>query len=105
MRYAARTDANQREVVDALRAFGATVLVTSQLKNAFDILVGYRGSTYLMEIKDGEKSRSATKLTDGEIKCAESFAKVGVPYWIVYSAKDAIDIILGKNDSLQFNRK
>jgi len=49
MRHAARVDANQGEIVAALRASGASVFV---LKLPVDLLVGYAGKTALVEIKD-----------------------------------------------------
>jgi hypothetical protein len=49
MRYAARSDGNQSEIVAALRASGASVFV---LKLPVDLLVGYAGKTALVEIKD-----------------------------------------------------
>jgi hypothetical protein len=49
MRYAARSDANQSEIVVALRASGASVFV---LKLPVDLLVGYSGKTALVEVKD-----------------------------------------------------
>lgn len=39
MRYAARTDTNQDEIVKALRRLGFDVDIISQLKGCFDILV------------------------------------------------------------------
>jgi hypothetical protein len=58
MRYAARVDANQAQVVSALRAAGAYVWVIGL---PVDLLVGYNNHTYLVEIKDGPKKR-LTKL-------------------------------------------
>ena len=48
-RYAARVDANQADIVKALRALGATVYV---LKLPVDLLVGINGRTALVEVKD-----------------------------------------------------
>ena len=48
MRYAARTDANQAEIVAAMRKAGATVWVIGL---PVDLLIGHRGQTMLMEIK------------------------------------------------------
>jgi hypothetical protein len=93
VRRAARVDANQPEIVEALRAVGAHVLHTHQLKNAFDILVGFRGQLYIMEIKDGNKPPSRHKLTDGEEQCADGFAAVGVDYYVVLSVEDALRVI------------
>jgi hypothetical protein len=52
MRYAARVDANQAQVVSALRAAGAYVWIIGL---PVDLLVGYNNQTYLVEIKDGPK--------------------------------------------------
>jgi len=50
--YAKRTDANQKVIVAALRAAGATVFDLSRVGGGCpDIAVGFRGKTYLMEIK------------------------------------------------------
>lgn len=61
---AARVDSNQSEVTKALRKIGCSVqLLHSVGKGCPDILVGYKGNNYLLEIKDGEKPESARKLT------------------------------------------
>ncbi len=54
-RRVAKVDSNQKEIVEALRRVGAMVIHTHQLKNAFDLLVVYRGVTTMMEVKDGDK--------------------------------------------------
>jgi hypothetical protein len=67
MRTAARKDDNQDEIVFALRGIGATVAITHQLGGGFvDIVVGFRGKNYLIEIKDGNKPPSRRKLTKDE---------------------------------------
>ena len=68
MRRIARIDSNQKQIVEQLRRLGVTVLHTHQLKNCFDILVGYEGKNYAFEIKDGSKPKSARQLTEGEQK-------------------------------------
>jgi Holliday junction resolvase len=66
---AARVDANQIQVVSALRAAGATVQSMAGVgKGVPDLLVGHQGHTLLMEIKDGEKSPSQRKLTEDQLK-------------------------------------
>lgn len=87
LRTASRVDANQPAVVKALRAIGASILYTHQLKNCFDILVGYRGRTFLMEIKASEKDQ----LTPGEAEFRDSWR--GSPYHVVYTPDQAIRII------------
>lgn len=52
MRRAARTDANQTEIVAALRQVGATVQLLHTVGHGCpDLLVGFRGQNYLFEIK------------------------------------------------------
>ena len=52
MRHKASLDANHTEIVAALRQVGATVVDFAKVgKGCPDILVGFRGKTYLMEIK------------------------------------------------------
>jgi hypothetical protein len=54
MRYAARVDANQQQVVSALRAAGAYVWIIGL---PVDLLVGYKNHSWLMEVKDGPRKR------------------------------------------------
>ena len=54
MRYASRVDANQAQIVSALRAAGAYVWIIGL---PVDLLVGYNNRTYLVEIKDGPKKQ------------------------------------------------
>lgn len=92
MRTAARVDANQTEIVKALRRVGASVLIISQLKNCFDILVGYNGVNFIMEIKDGSQPLSKRKLTEGELKFKDNWK--GGEYYIIESVEDALNTIL-----------
>lgn len=93
MRTVAKVDKNQPEIVKALRKLGAAILPTHQLKNAFDILVGFRGKLFMVEIKDGTLPPSKKRLTPGEQKCKQDFESVGVKYHIIYSIDDAIKMI------------
>ena len=58
MRHAARVDANQEQIVSALRGAGAYVWIIGL---PVDLLVGYKGYTFLVEIKTDSKKR-LTKL-------------------------------------------
>jgi len=92
MRKHARIDANQKKIVSHLRDIGCTVLVTSQLgKGAPDIIVGYKGKNYLIEIKDGEKRLSQQKLTPDEIKFQSEWKGT---YFVINNLNDLKDIIL-----------
>lgn len=49
---AKRTDANQGEIVEALRKAGCSVTTTHTLGRGFpDLTVGYAGETFLLEVK------------------------------------------------------
>ena len=54
MRHAARVDANQEQIVSALRAAGAYVWIIGL---PVDLLVGYKGHTFLVEVKSTSKKR------------------------------------------------
>lgn len=67
MRRAARVDRNQKEIVEYLRKRGATVQPLHTVgRGCPDLLVGHGGKNYLLEVKDGEKPKSAQKLTPDE---------------------------------------
>lgn len=64
---AKRIDSNQPEIVAALRSVGASVECLHDLgKGVPDLLVGFRGCNYLLEVKDGNKSPSRRQLTDDQ---------------------------------------
>jgi hypothetical protein len=81
-----RTDGNQDEIVTALRQVGASVQSLTAVKNGCpDILVGFRGVNFLMEIK----------ITDGKLSPDE---KVFFATWlghvdIVRSSEAALMLI------------
>ena len=91
MRRAARIDANQPEIVATLRAAGASVQHTHMIGDGCpDIIVGFRGVNYLMEIKDGSKPPSKRELTQDEKRWqAEWRGSVH----IVESVEDALAVI------------
>ena len=89
----ARKDANHNIITKHLQKNGCLVLDCSPLKNMFDILVGYKGKWFVMEIKDGEKPPSKRKITDGEIKCMENCKKHGNKYYVVLDENQAWNIV------------
>jgi hypothetical protein len=54
MRHAKRVDANQDAIVQVLRDAGAYVWIISL---PVDLLVGYKGHTFLVEVKTNAKKR------------------------------------------------
>lgn len=66
---AAKIDANQNEIVNALRKTGCTVQILSNVwKGCPDLVVGFSGLNLMMEIKDGAKPKSSQKLTVDQVK-------------------------------------
>jgi len=61
MRRAARVDANQEQIVSALRSAGAYVWIIGL---PVDLLVGYMNHTFLVEIKTDSKKRLTKLQTD-----------------------------------------
>lgn len=91
MRRAARIDVNQPDVVEALRAAGATVQPLHTVgQGCPDLLVGWRGLNLLFEVKDGEKPPSARKLTEDEARWASDWR--GIVH-IVTSAAEAVGLL------------
>lgn len=65
MRRAARIDATQPAIVAALEAIGCSVWIIGL---PLDLLVGFRGQTYLIECKDGSQPASRRQHTDLQLE-------------------------------------
>lgn len=67
MRSRGRIDDNQKQIVKQLRQLGVSVQsLASMGKGVPDLLLGFRGINILIELKDGDKVMSKTKLTTDE---------------------------------------
>jgi hypothetical protein len=84
-----KTDANQSSIVSALRQVGASVVDLSAVgRGVPDLLVGFRGRTYLLEVKN---KLGRNRLTaDQDVFLAWWH---GVPPIIVYNESDALTAI------------
>jgi hypothetical protein len=87
MRRAARRDANEGDIIKAMRAEGAYVKQIND-EGLFDLLVSHRGETLLVEVKDGAKPPSARRLTDAEQKFHDEWP--GSDLYIVNSVEEAL---------------
>ena len=88
---AARTDANARQIDEALESLGATVAKTDSVGVGFpDRVVGVNGKNFLLEYKDGAKPPSKRRLNDFQKKWHDSWAgQVAV----VYSPEQAVAVV------------
>lgn len=94
MRRASKIDANQPDVVDALRRLGATVQSLSAVGSGVpDLLVGWNGRTYLLEVKDGSLPPSARRLTDDQEKWHAAWC--GSPVFVITCQESAIQALGG----------
>jgi hypothetical protein len=68
-----RADNNQDEIVKGLRAIGASVIVLSQVGcGTPDLLVGFRGQNYLIEVKEKLGKLSAVQITWHSLWCGQA---------------------------------
>ncbi len=89
---AKRTDANQVDIVKALREIGCSVAVTSGAGDGFpDIVAGRGKKNWLIEIKDGNKPPSAQKLTTDQVRFHSEW-KGQID--IVTSVDEAVNLVL-----------
>jgi len=90
----AKVDDNQADIVKYLRSLGASVRSIAAVgKGVPDLIVGYRGVNYLVEVKDGSKSPSQRKLTPKEQEFHDEWR--GTVH-IVESNDDAYDMLFFK---------
>ena len=86
---AKRTDANQSAIMAVLRQVGATVVDLSAVgKGCPDLLVGHRGVTYLLEVKNVKGKNKTTP--DQDVFYAWWR---GAPVTIVRTADEALQAI------------
>ena len=90
---ASRVDKNQKEIVEAFRKFGCSVLMLHTVGHGCpDIAVGKNKKTVLVEIKDGNKVKSAKELTKDEQKFHDEWQG---SLFIVENLGDVIALVNG----------
>jgi len=88
MRHALRKDLNQRDVVKALEDIGASV---KPLHQPLDLLIGFRGHTYLFEVKRPDKKGWKSEYTPQQIKFRQTWRGQMAT---VYTAEEAVYVLL-----------
>ena len=92
MRQFARVDANQKEIMKALRSAGASVLHVHRVgrgEGSSDLIVGFRGRNYLIEVKTPTGA-----VREGQRDFASSWRG---QYAIVRTVEEAMAIILERS--------
>ena len=89
-RRATRRDANEPDIVSALRKAGA---VSWALDKPCDRLVGFRGRWVTLEIKDGSKPASKRALTPAEVEFMAQCDYYHLPHFVVNSPAEALKAI------------
>lgn len=94
MRYRrTRRDANSKAILDAWRGIGASVVDMAAVGGGFpDAVVGYRGRTWLAEIKNPAHRRKSgsTNPTTGAKQAEFRAAWRGAPVLIVETVEEAL---------------
>jgi hypothetical protein len=89
-RRAKRNDANQSQIVDALRQCGAVVWV---MGDPFDLLVRYRRQFFVLEVKNAD---GKGRLTDGQqnaIRLLQAIEMTSDAVPVVHDAQEALAAI------------
>ena len=88
MSYIKKVDKNQKDVVKALRDYGADVFLLHTVGGGIpDLMVCYEEQTILMEVKDGEDK----KLTPQQIVLFSNWR--GGPLHRLNSVQEAIEVL------------
>jgi Holliday junction resolvase len=86
-----RPDANQSQIVAALRAAGATVTILAGVGGGCpDIIAGWHGHNYFFEIKNS--TGRGNRLTEAQTKWIERWAG---QIAVVYNEQDALAVLYG----------
>lgn len=85
MRFARRTDANQKEIVSSLRAAGAKVKVVHQ---PYDLQVWFKDETFYVEVKNPKTAYGKKGLNAKQREEAE-----GLPVFVVDSVEAALKLL------------
>ena len=86
-RRAKRRDENEPDVVQALELCGAYVV---RLDTPCDLLVGFRGRWWLLEVKDGGKPPSERGLTRAQTGFRDDCQTHGLPFAVVEDVSAAL---------------
>lgn len=87
-RYARRIDANQDQIVSALESAGFRVKV---IGHPVDLLIASAGKFALVEVKDGDKVKSAQKKTAAQDQFFKDYSDC--PLFLVNTPESAVEML------------
>ena len=87
MRSRNKPDSNQPKIVEELRKIGAVVFLIGR---PFDLLVGFRGQLFLLEVKNPE---GRDKLGTSQEADILTLSLVGVSVSVVRSVEESIEVV------------
>ena len=91
MRRAARIDVNQPGIVKALRAIGASVQPLHMVgRGCADLLAGFRGDNFLLEIKNPDAPISDRELTPAQVEFHNAWRGT---IHVIETAEQAIQVV------------
>lgn len=97
MKYTAKADANQPEIVKALRSAGASVQhLHSVGAGCPDLLCAINGRAFLIEVKDGAKVASKQTLTPAQVEWHASWKST---VHVVNSVDGAVEVVASYRDT------
>lgn len=87
--YARKKDSNQSEITKDLQDVGALVIDTSMVPGFVDMVVGFRGKWYLMELKGEVKKLRGEKQVLFHLICKA----MNLPVYVIMESDEALAII------------
>jgi Holliday junction resolvase len=90
--YASRVDNNHKEIVIALKEAGASIIDMAKLGGGLpDLIVGYKGQTFLVEIKNLKTQYGRAGLNKNQKKWLQEWT--GGPFSMVTDVESALRAI------------
>lgn len=87
--YSTKSDANQAPIATGLRQVGASVISLHRVgDDCPDLLVGFRGVSYLLEVKNPD---GRDRVSEGQERFIEDWR--GGPAVVVRSLQEALEVI------------
>ena len=91
MRRIAASDGNQKDIVQALRMVGASVSACQAVGKGFpDLVVGYQGQNYLIEVKDPSQPKHRHEFTPAQVEFHRDWRG---QICKVFTAREALEVI------------